>query len=256
MKVLAAVMAMLTLGAGAARAHDLVLLPEGRERVTVKFGHPQEYAAPDAEKLIELMGYFAGGGAPVSLLSAVGGATADHVTVDTGRYGKGHELLLVWGEYDNGYFASDAAGRYFNTSKLHLPAARDSGAFFKFAKAIFPAAEAGGEFSRVLGEELEIIPQSDPFKTAPGAELPVKVLYRGKPLAGVGVEIGDGQIRIAEAAIPRYQTNPAGIARVPIGKAGLKIIAVDYRTPPRFPQLSDHDDYGATLSFVLSPARQ
>ncbi|MBV9498514.1 MAG: DUF4198 domain-containing protein [Acidobacteriaceae bacterium] len=167
------------------------------------------------------------------------------------RYSHGHQVLFVSGEYDNGYFASDSAGKYFNTSKLHLPGSKDSGYFFKFAKAIFPAATSGGSFSRNLGEQLEIVPQSDPFKTLPGQIFPVKVLYFGKPLAGIGVEIGDGQTKLKEEEIARYKTNTAGVALVRIARRGLQVIGVDYRTQPRFPQLSDHDDYGATLSFVL-----
>jgi hypothetical protein len=42
-------------------------------------------------------------------------------------------------------------------------------------------------FDRPVGMELEIVPEKDPYRLAPGAELPVRVLYRGKPLAGVMV---------------------------------------------------------------------
>ncbi len=38
-----------------------------------------------------------------------------------------------------------------------------------------------------VGQELEIVPESHPYGVAPGGQLVVKVLYKGKPLAGQAV---------------------------------------------------------------------
>ena len=46
---------------------------------------------------------------------------------------------------------------------------------------------AGAGFDRAAGMELEIVPEKNPYALAPGAELPVRLLYRGKPLAGAMV---------------------------------------------------------------------
>jgi uncharacterized GH25 family protein len=61
-------------------------------------------------------------------------------------------------------------------------------------------------------KNFEIIPQSDPFKLKPGKKLAVKAVFGDKPLA---------------------------------------VIAVDNKTPPTHPDLSDHDDYSAPLVFVI-----
>ncbi|MGP8201091.1 MAG: hypothetical protein ACLQU4_16495 [Limisphaerales bacterium] len=53
--------------------------------------------------------------------------------------------------------------------------------------------------------------------------MPVQALYEGKPLAGVGLEIGDGKTKMKEEDIPRYQTNEQGIAQVPITHGGLEV---------------------------------
>jgi uncharacterized GH25 family protein len=45
----------------------------------------------------------------------------------------------------------------------------------------------GAGFDRPLGIELELIPEKNPYQLAAGAELPVRLLYRGKPLAGAEV---------------------------------------------------------------------
>jgi hypothetical protein len=38
---------------------------------------------------------------------------------------------------------------------------------------------------------------------------------------------------------------------VPITGTGLQVIALDYQAAPRDPDLGDHDNYGATLTFIL-----
>jgi uncharacterized GH25 family protein len=53
-----------------------------------------------------------------------------------------------------------------------------------------------------LGQQPEIIPQTDPFKLKPGEKLPVKILFEGKPIDAIGVEIGDGKTKMKEENIP------------------------------------------------------
>jgi uncharacterized GH25 family protein len=48
-----------------------------------------------------------------------------------------------------------------------------------------PGSDAG--FDRPLGIELELVPEKAPYRLAPGAELPLRLLYRGRPLAGAQV---------------------------------------------------------------------
>jgi nickel transport protein len=130
-----------------------------------------------------------------------------------------------------------------------LPEAKDAGHYLKFGKGLFQA--VGENFNRVVGQELEIIPQNNPFKLKPGEKLAVKVVFGDKPLAGVGVEIGDGKTKMKEEDIPRYQTDRDGIAELPIDHRGLQLIAIDYKTPPTHPDLADHDDFSASLVFVI-----
>jgi len=240
-----------TMSAVSASAHDLVLIPDGPKTLTMKFGHPPDYEAPDPEKIFLLDAYATNDNTSISLLSAVTKGNGEHSTLNMAGLTGERSIAIVAGEYDNGYFASVTKNKYFNTSKLNLPKATDSGYFLKFAKSLYPLAAKGG-FDRVLGQQLELIPQSDPFAVRPGQKLPVRVLFRSQPLAGVGLECGDGVTKIKEVDIPRYKTNTEGIALIPIEKVGLQIIALDYQTPPRFPALSDHDDYGASLTFIVS----
>ncbi len=238
-------------GARSAHAHDLVLIPNGANGMTLKFGHSGEYTAPDPDRLIELNGYWADSPQPVALLSRIAEGNAEESKVDLTSVAQHGDLLIVSGEYDNGYWSTVNGKKYWNTSKVHLPHEKDSGSFFKFAKALFSAAGGTGAFDRKLGEQLEIVPTTDPFKVSPGQKLAVELIYLGKPLPDVGVEVSDGVTKLKEDDIPRYKTDSRGIAMVPITKPGLQILTVDYRTAPRCPELSDHDDYSASLVFFV-----
>jgi uncharacterized GH25 family protein len=66
--------------------------------------------------------------------------------------------------------------------------------FSRCAKSLIVAGGAGtgsagsdAGFDRPAGLDLELVPEKNPYQLAPGAELPVRLLYRGKPLAGAMV---------------------------------------------------------------------
>ncbi len=59
--------------------------------------------------------------------------------------------------------------------------------FSRSAKALVAAGGSGSGasgFDRVLGLTLELVPEKNPYGVKAGGELPVRVLYDGKPLAG------------------------------------------------------------------------
>jgi len=208
-------------------AHDLVLVPSGKDDILIRFGHPGEYEPADLPRLVKLDAYAGGENKAVSLLEVkpVKMGT-DWLEEHLGQPFGGEPLMMVAGQYDNGYWISVTPEKYFNTSRAVLPEGKDAGHYLKFGKGLFPA--IGENFNRVVGQELEIIPQSDPFKLKPGEKLAVKVLFGDKPLAGMGVEIGDGKSKMKEEDIPRFQTDSSGIAELPISHGGLQLIAIDY----------------------------
>lgn len=55
-------------------------------------------------------------------------------------------------------------------------------------KSILARGRAGRPVAtQVIGQDLEIVPEQDPLTLAEGAELPLRVLFRGEPLAGAEV---------------------------------------------------------------------
>ncbi len=211
-----------------AGAHDLVLLLRSPGELVIKFGHPGEYEPADLHKLLELNAYPVGSEKPVSLLAEK--PQHDDANWKLTALG-GKPVGMVTGQYDNGYWVGISEDTYYNTSKLYLPEGKHSGEFFKFGKGLSPA--VGNDYKRHVGQRLEIVPQSDPFSAKPGDKLAVQILWRGKPLPGAKVEIGDGKTKMREEDIPRYKSNAEEIAELPISEAGLHIIAIDYETESR-----------------------
>ena len=81
----------------------------------------------------------------------------------------------------------------------------------------------------------------------------LKVLFRGKPLAGAEVERGDGVTAVAEKDIPRFKTDAEGIASVPIVRAGPHLLVIDHKsTPSTTPDQATADLYNSTLWFFVS----
>ena len=157
---------------------------------------------------------------------------------------------LFASRYDNGFYVHTADGQPLATTKLDYPAAKDSAHYFKFSKALLRVGRSSSVADRVIGHRLELVPHGDPFSLKPGDRLAVEVLFDGRPLAGVPVEIGDDRV----AAIgEKAKTDRTGIVLVPIRSAGWYRIAVDRRVPSHFPELFAEDDYTATLTFFLEP---
>jgi nickel transport protein len=234
-------------------AHELVLLPQGKDDVLIRFGHRGEYEPADLHKIFRLDAYVEGQPEAVSLLD-LKPEKADvdwldrHLTESTG----GKAVTMVTGSYDNGYWTSVTKGTNFNTSKILLPNGHESWHTMKIGKGLFPA--IGKNFNLVTGQPIEIIPQSDPFKVKPGETLPVKVLFQGKPLEGIDLEIDDGKTKMKEE-IPRYKTDADGIAQLPITHGGLQLITTEYEARPLHPDLCDRDAYNASLAFTIDQSK-
>jgi hypothetical protein len=60
--------------------------------------------------------------------------------------------------------------------------------YTKFAKSLIQSDKSDSFFGHVVGFPIEIIPLSDPYAVHAGSRLPVRVLFRGKPIAGLQME--------------------------------------------------------------------
>jgi hypothetical protein len=104
---------------------------------------------------------------------------------------------------------------------------------------------------RVLGLTLELIPEKNPYTLAAGQELPVRLLYRGAPLAGAKV-----------AAVPKDQpsrqvaarTDAQGRVRLPLGGPGIWLVKAVHMIAAPQGLGADWESFWASLTFAV-PAR-
>jgi uncharacterized GH25 family protein len=124
--------------------------------------------------------------------------------------------------------------------------------FSRCAKALLTVGGAGtgAGFDRVLGLALELVPEKDPTALGAGGELPVRLLWQGKPLAGALV-----------VAMPREQpdarvtarTDPAGRARLRLDRPGVWLIKAVQMIPAPPDASADWESFWASLTFDNAP---
>ena len=103
-----------------------------------------------------------------------------------------------------------------------------------------------------LGYTLELLPERDPYRLAPGDTLPVRLEYLGEPLAGILViafrrDAPDGRIE--------RRSDAAGRVELPLDGAGLWLIKAVHiiRTRPNHRQ-AEWESFWASLTFELPAA--
>lgn len=224
---------------GPAAAHDLWLDPTG-SGVQILYGHPHEPELPSAGKLMSLTAYAPSGAVALEARLEAGPSPALRAAHD------GDALFSA--AYDNGYWVRLPDGSYRNASKRMLPQADKSLWSVKFAKAVQgPAAP----WDKVVGQALEIVPLEAP--TAASGRIRVRVLFEGRPLREASVVATDGATFASASDQVRAVTDEAGVAVVPLRRAGPQVLGVSHRVAPsQTPALSDADSYGATLAFTIS----
>ena len=119
--------------------------------------------------------------------------------------------------------------------------------YSRCAKALVAVGGKGSAaFTKPAGLRLEIVPEADPYALAPGAALPVRVLYGGKPLADVLVVALD----LASAGEPqRIRTDRAGRARVALPRAGMWLVKVVHMIPAPAGAGATWESFWASLTF-------
>jgi uncharacterized GH25 family protein len=88
--------------------------------------------------------------------------------------------------------------------------------YSRCAKLLLGVGDAAGE-DRWTGMPLELVAERNPYKLAPGEELPVRLLHNGKPIAGI-------QITAFSRADPetkvKVRTDAQGRARIVLAQSG------------------------------------
>lgn len=112
---------------------------------------------------------------------------------------------------------------------------------------------AGDHAMRTLGHELEIVPEKDPGKVKAGASLPVRILFRGKPLAGVQVSAVYAGAELKGHEYPvTVETDAQGRAEMRIDRPGLWYIRLIHMIPAESEKDADWRSFFATLTFTVA----
>jgi len=124
--------------------------------------------------------------------------------------------------------------------------------FSRCAKALIVAG-AGPQsgFDRPVGLDLELVPEKNPYQLAAGAELPVRLLYHGKPLAGAEVFALSLHFP-AKTIAARTGRDGRVVLRLPEG--GFWLIEAVHMIPAPPETAVDWESLWASLTFDL-PAR-
>jgi uncharacterized GH25 family protein len=106
-------------------------------------------------------------------------------------------------------------------------------------------------YDKVLGLELELVAEKNPYALKPGEELPLRLLYHGKPLEGALL-----------AAIPKgapdaktsARSDRQGRAALRLDRPGLWLVKAVHMVPAPAGSGADYESLWASLTFEL-PAR-
>ena len=121
-----------------------------------------------------------------------------------------------------------------------------------FAKAIFYAGKPGGSaYKTVLKHTLEMIPQKDSCLLKSGDYLPVKVMFKGKPLAGELVYATYVGFSTREEYPFTARTDADGIVKIRIIHPGIWWVKIPLKKIREDKSECDVDQYAAILTFEV-----
>ncbi len=241
-----------------ASAHDIWVTTErqhgGQSIAIIKYGDVADRDVPDPKKVVSLTVF--GGKHLLTLRWTLAPGQRDGQPVLVSAPFDASSASMIFVTYDNGYWTTspddNPKHHEANTSKLLIPNGKPSYWVPKFSKTLLRP----GAYQLVTHTELEVVPLKDPFALPLGSSLPVRLIFRGKPIKGVAITYGDGLAPIPDDKMPTVITDSNGVALVPLERKGPYLLTAAYDGAPVEPNLSDKDEPYASLAFDLSGGSQ
>ena len=190
------------------------------------------------------------------LITSVGGYSADNQPVPTTLRVAGPLLLVdseevpavVTAAMDYGMWSKTPDGEWHKKGKDEVPTAIISEHNFKYA------VHLGAPLTKPLpafpDQVLQIVPVEAGIPQEMGKPLQVRVLFRGKPVAGAIVQ----RDLVNDPDEAGQKTAADGTATITIRNQGLNVLNGIYVGPSDQPKKYERMEYRATLSFVLPHA--
>jgi uncharacterized GH25 family protein len=100
------------------------------------------------------------------------------------------------------------------------------------------------------GAIIEIVPLVNPYRLKAGEELPVQILFRGRPLSGA--EVSWSAPGVGESFLGTALSDERGIVRIPLARAGafvIRTITMERAGKPQY----EWESFWASLTFAVGP---
>ncbi|HTU45391.1 MAG TPA: DUF4198 domain-containing protein [Bryobacteraceae bacterium] len=247
-------------------AHDLYILPqsfgvEAGARVTVGFHNgdsfPESEVAPTIARLKTAQLLSAFGGVPIDDLKVEGNRATGVVMVPDH---KGTMILSVETvpnfielepEKFIEYLKEEGMEHVIEWRSQHGEASKPGRErYSKFAKSLITSGSPDEFYNHTFGFPIEIIPDANPAALRAGRELPVRIMFRGKPASNLQVEAAWATAEQKKTTVIG-RTDANGRIRVPINAAGKWRLHSLVMERCQEPAAADWESFWASLTFEI-----
>ena len=255
----------LALGAVAVYAHDMYILPETffpgvgakvRTGFHVGDSFPDSEVSGRIERLVSPRVLWKGGSAPIANLHVEGERDLGDLTASgAGELVAAVNTMPAFIELEPAKFTDYLKEEGLSEVIAWRSAHSESGKpgrerYSKFAKSVLLSGPPNGFGQEKVGFTIEIIPEADLYKVKAGEALPVLVLFRGKPAAGLQIETawaGKGESKTTIAG----RTGSDGRLKVPLPFAGRWRLHTIRRERCAEPAVADWESFWASLTMEV-----
>jgi hypothetical protein len=238
------------------------LRPDTLIPMTVQVGHgPFRQRSPIQQNRIEHFAAIAPDGTPIDLRGSLhlGGNVADAdlkfrapgayvLVLETDNRAQSHLPAIRFNDYLK---AEGLMAALAQRERTHRMDADGSENYSRRAKALvqvgLPGAGSQNQVTRPLGLPLEIVPEVSPYTQPRPADLPVRVIYEGRPLAGALLKLTN----LAQDAAPleTHLTDGAGRATFKMPGGGAWLLNVIWTKALPSARETDFETVFSSLSF-------
>lgn len=162
------------------------------------------------------------------------------VTVDIDN-----QPAFVAAAMDYGTWSKTADGKWHNKGMDEVPGAIISTKNYKYG--VHVRREMSAPMPQLPGQVLQILPMKTPLPVKMGQPLRLKVLYKGKPVAGAKVTSDF----VNDPDQKPVKTGKDGTVTIKVRNQGLNVIHAIFESGPEDPAKTKQVENLATLSFVL-----
>ena len=156
-----------------------------------------------------------------------------------------NQPAIVAAVMDYGMWSKTPDGKWHNKGKDEVPDAVVSEKNYKYGVHI--RRDLGKAMPLLPAQTLQIIPVKEKLPTKMGESIKLKVVYQGKPVAGVKM-LADF---VNDPDAKPLKTAKDGTVTLKVRNQGLNVIGAIFDGPPEDPAKTKKCEHFATLSFVL-----